>query len=86
MNRLESVLRDYCRLIDWHPTPAQLYSIAHEIDYEINSGKVISRTVCQNIISRHCGVTKVFLTDGVDNSDLNVLLTIAIKSMEGKSE
>ena len=80
MNRnLEKFLRDHCNLIDWNPTQQQLEAIKKDIDAAIASGKILSRTECQHIVVKHCGSTKMFLTKGADNSDLNALLAMAVK-------
>jgi len=76
---LEDFLRDTCGLEDWHPTAQQLAAIEKDINDAIRSGKKLSRTDCQHIVSKHCGSVRVFLIKSADNSDLNTLLTLAIK-------
>ncbi|MBX9935979.1 MAG: hypothetical protein K2Y10_05250 [Burkholderiaceae bacterium] len=84
MNNLEIFLRNHCNLIDWYPTHAQLEKIAQEIKQRIESGEILNRTTCQNIIVEHCGSTRMFLIKGLDNSDLNTLLAMAIASVKKK--
>lgn len=80
MNRnLETFLREYCNLINWSPTQQQLEVIKQDINAAIASGKTLSRTECQHLVVKHCGSTTMFITEGVDNSDLNTLLAMAVK-------
>lgn len=79
-NKLENFLRSHCNLIDWHPTLQQLENIKNDIEWLLKSGKTLSRSDCQNIVVRHCGSTRMLLTKGLDNSDLNTLLAMAIAS------
>lgn len=81
-NKLESYLRDSCNLIDWVPTRQQLTDIENDINDSIKSGKVLSKSDCRNIVVKHCGSTKMFVTKGVDNSDLNTLLSLAISQLD----
>lgn len=78
-NKLEKFLREHCKLIDWSPTQQQLTNIKKDIDESIRAGKRLSKKDCQNIVVKHCGSTKMSLTAGVDNSDLNALLAMATK-------
>ncbi|APJ88336.1 hypothetical protein DX029_003721 [Escherichia coli] len=48
--------------------------IQNDINSAIQSGKVISRSMLQGIISRHVPNTHFLITDSVDNSDLNTAL------------
>lgn len=84
-DNLEDFLRSHCNLIDWRPTSAQLEKIKSDIEASLASGKILSRTDCQNIVVKHCGSTRMFLTKGADNSDLNTLLAMAIASVAKES-
>jgi hypothetical protein len=81
-NKLEDVLRSHCNLIDWHPTSLQLENIKNDIKQLLKVGVTLSIADCQRIIVKHCGSTQMLVTKGVDNSDLNTLLAIAIASVE----
>jgi hypothetical protein len=80
-NELEEFLRKHCNLIDWHPSAQQLDSIQRDIDESLRLGKKLSRTDCQNIVMKHCGATQMFLTKGLDNSDLNTMLAMALATV-----
>lgn len=83
--KLEDLLRSHCNLIDWNPTSEQLGKIKADIDSSLAAGKTLSKTECQNIVVKHCGSTRMFVTHGVDNSDLNTLLVIALSSIGDES-
>jgi len=76
---LELLLREHCNLIDWKPTFKQLISIEKDISAAILNGERLSKSDCQYIVIKHCGSTKTFVLDSVDNSDLNTLLALAVK-------
>lgn len=76
---LEEFLRDTCGIENWHPTAGQLAAIEKDINDAIRNGKKISRTECQNIVSKHCGPVRMLMIKSADNSDLNTLLALAIK-------
>ena len=79
-NSLESFLRKHCKLINWSPSSKEIESIKNDIEDAINTGERLSITRCQDIISTHCGIIEIILLDGVDNSDLNTLLVMAMKA------
>lgn len=80
MNKnLEKFLRERCNLINWSPTSSQLNAIQKEIEQAIANGKKLSRSDCQHIVVKHCGSTEMMVLGGVDNSDLNTLLSLAVK-------
>lgn len=80
MNKnLEEFLRNTCGLEDWHPTTQQLVAIEKDINDAIKSGKRLSRTECQRLVSKYCGSVRMLLLKSADNSDLNTLLALAIK-------
>ncbi len=81
---LEEYLRDTCGLENWNPTKQQLEAIEKEINDAIRSGKTLSRTDCQHIVTKHCGSVRMLLLKSADNSDLNTLLTLAIRKGSSK--
>jgi hypothetical protein len=81
---LEDYLRDTCGLENWHPTAQQLAAIEKVINEAIRSGKTLSRTDCQNIVVKHCGSVRMLMLKSADNSDLNTLLSLAIKKGSSK--
>lgn len=80
--KLEGFLRNHCNLIDWSPTPEQLGRIKADIETSLSEGKTLSRSDCQHIVVKHCGSTRMFVTKGADNSDLNTLLVMALASVK----
>lgn len=76
---LEEFLRDACGLESWYPTAQQIAAIEKDINEAIRNGKILSRTICQNIVIKHCGSVRMLMLKSVDNSDLNTLLALAIK-------
>ncbi|EJC6091362.1 hypothetical protein ACT48Z_000641 [Citrobacter freundii] len=48
--------------------------IQNDINFALQSGKVISRSTLQGMIIRHVPSTQFLITDSVDNSDLNTAL------------
>lgn len=79
---LETLLRDHCQLIDWTPSADQLNNIEKDINESLKNGKNLSKTDCQHIVVKHCGSTKMIITKGVDNSDLNTLLALALSAVK----
>ena len=77
---LEDFLRDQCNLIDWTPSTEQLNNIEKEINEALKEGKKLSKTECQHIVVKHCGSTRMLVTKGADNSDLNTLLALALSA------
>jgi hypothetical protein len=83
-NNLEGYLRDTCGIENWHPTAQQMAAIEKDINEVIRSGKTLSRNDCQKIVVKHCGSVRMLMLKSVDNSDLNTLLALAIKSDTSK--
>jgi len=80
-NSLERFLRDHCNLIDWSPSSEQLSKIEKEINDALIQEKSLTKSECQHIVVKHCGSTRMFVTRGVDNSDLNTLLALALSAV-----
>ena len=55
-------------------TVREITLIQNDINSALQSGKVISRSMLQGIISRHVPNTQFLITESVDNSDLNTAL------------
>lgn len=68
-----------CSVYSWNPSADQLSSIIEEITNLVEQGKKLSKSECQSIISRHCPDAQFLLLEGVDNSDINTLLALAMK-------
>lgn len=79
MNGKKEQLEKVCKIRDWSPNQNQLSSILAHFESEIRKGKSHTISDCQGIISTYCPGTKFFFYDGVDNSDLNALLLLAMK-------
>ena len=68
-----------CKIIEWNPTDKDLINISLEFETLLKQGEQLSIGKCQGIINKYCPDALCMILDGVDNSDLNSLLTIAIK-------
>ena len=79
---MTSELKKICRIYEWNPSPQQLISIRDEVKKRIQKGERLDLSSCQQIISKHCPSARLVVTEGVDNSDLNTLLMLALKKGE----
>ncbi len=79
MNTQKEQLEKICKIRRWSPTQAQLVSILNHFENEIRKGKSHTISDCQGIISSYCPGTSFYFYEGVDNSDLNTLLLLAMK-------
>lgn len=80
-SQFREFLRSHANIVDkaWNPTDSQLDMIRNAIDRKIKAGEKISYSELQSIVIRICGSFRVMVTSSVDNSDLNALLTSAMK-------
>jgi hypothetical protein len=61
------------------PTDAQLVLICAEIDRILCSGRRPTEQDWSNAVFRHCPQAGKYSYSGIDNSDLNTLLALAIQ-------
>lgn len=80
-SQFKEFLRANANIVDkaWNPTDAQLDLIRNAIDRKIKAGERVSSSELQSVVIRICGSIRVMVTSSVDNSDLNALLTSAMK-------
>jgi len=79
MNEKKEQLERLCKIRKWAPTEFQIEQIVNHIESEIKNGIIHTVSDCQGIISNYCKGATFYLTDGIDNSDLNALLLLALK-------
>lgn len=80
MNVLENFkkeLTSVCKIVQWDPTDEQLISIANYIIENQEEIGLVRGYICQV-----CDDVLVESFEGIDNSDLNCLLAIAIKTVQ----
>jgi hypothetical protein len=71
-------LEKICKIHNWNPTDANLDSIRVEFEILLIQGRELKMRECQDVINKHCSNVTFLTFEGVDNSDLNALLAIAI--------
>lgn len=71
-------LERICSIYSWSPSDGELVSIKNEIERLLKEGIEIGRNDLNIIIGKYCTNAITCITEGVDNSDLNTLLAIAI--------
>lgn len=82
LNDFRKEIESICKIIEWkptEPTDKQLESIRNDFDKLLEKKEKLTIGVCQGVITRHCPKTIYLLREGVDNSDLNALLSSAVK-------
>lgn len=78
MVQFKKDLESICSIFSWNPTGHQLESLRNEINLLLKQGKAFDKNALHRLIEKHCPGAVTLSTKGIDNSDLNALLTIAI--------
>lgn len=86
LKEYKELLKEQARLSDvkWDPSEEQLKQIQSEIDKYIKSGRKISISTLQQIITSIYGPVSHIIFESVDNSDLNMLLALATSNTQQK--
>lgn len=69
----------------YEPTHDQQQRIAHDFLSAYTQGKLNSRQDCFEIVKRHCPSAGKYSYRGLDNSDLNTLLQLAMNTVKEKN-
>jgi len=78
----ETLKRDLERILkihSWNPTESELERIRIEFNNLLARGLKLNIATCHGVISRYCSNVIFRIFEGVDNSDLNALLSQAMK-------
>lgn len=75
LSRLKRSLEDACSIVAWNPTSPQLQQIAKLL---VNSSAIENGDVA-GIVASVCPNTKFIVMEGIDNSDLRMLVALAIQ-------
>lgn len=81
-NSLENLLVQAIGPILWNPTASQLRAIADELTRTPVSA--LSEIQYKLIIKRHCPNALFYTAEGLDNSDINTMLKMAIQAAAAK--
>jgi len=63
-------------ILEWSPTNEQLFKIAKFIQENSDELTLVSGYICEI-----CTVGDLYVTEGIDNSDLNYLIALATKAV-----
>ncbi len=74
MTDLKTAIAEVCTIAKWNPTQEQLNSIA----LEIIRTKPNSASDVEAIVAKECPDTIFLVMEGIDNSDIRTLLSLAI--------
>lgn len=80
LSRLKRSLEGVCSIAAWNPTSSQLQQIAQLLT---KSGAIGKGDVAA-IVASVCSNAKFIAREGVDNSDLRVLIALAIQVANAK--
>lgn len=72
-----------CSIYSWNPSDTQFSKIIEEITTLVERGRKIDNVELHDIILKYCPATQFYCVEGVDNSDINTLLLLAMKN-QGK--
>lgn len=75
LSRLKRSLEDACSIVEWNPTASQLQQIAKLLA----KSSAIKKVDVASIVASVCPNTKFIAMEGIDNSDLRMLIALAIK-------
>ncbi|MDD2468330.1 MAG: hypothetical protein PHI97_30490 [Desulfobulbus sp.] len=80
LNQLKKELERTCKIYKWNPSTEQIANILREINELHSLDKSISLPEITGIVSSNCPDALFLVQEGVDNSDLNTLLAMAISA------
>lgn len=78
LDELKKELEVTCKIYNWNPSVKQLSNISNKIKELYSHNKSISLDEITGIVSTICPGALSLVQEGLDNSDLNTLLALAI--------
>lgn len=77
-SELKKELEIVCQIYNWNPSNEQLLNISNDIKSRHSGYESTNQSEIVSIITNHCPDASFIIKEGVDNSDLNTLLALAI--------
>jgi hypothetical protein len=82
IEKFKKELENICNIYSWNPSNIQLFAICKDVAELSASGREASKSDLENIILSHIKDVRFLALEGVDNTDLKMLLLLATKVSE----